>query len=282
MGRQFFRDRRVYKLADGLSPKIVNLVVMAFIALNLSFSGTKVSASEVLLSGILTDGSFLSPAFITDNSLLGGGSFQNVDQLGLSGVGFSVVLRFQDSFLDQPLTNGLSFLVTDPSGLVVGSNLSVLGTLGDPSLGGFVFEDRLRSTEDIATFMDGVLSLELGVVGNNNNAGGAFLGVSPFGAFSLVTPQIPQTVSTVAQLAEFLQMTEQLTSGTLPVEFFVSSGPGDSMLVSADIPFEISGSTGGDVLDAEVPLPGAIWLFLTGVFGGGAFLSRKKRKAERA
>lgn len=280
MGRQFFQDRGANKLIDGLSPKMANLVVMAFIALNLSFSGTKVDASEVLLSGIVTDGTFLSPAFISDSSLPGGGSLQNVDQLGLTGVGFSVLLGFQDSFLDQPLTNELSFLVTDPSGLVVDSNISVLGTLGDPSLGGFVFEDRLRSTEDIATFMDGVLSLELGVVGNNNNAGGAFLGVSPFGAFSLVTPQIPQTVTTVAQLVDFLQMTEQLTSGTLPVEFFVGTGAGDSMLVSADIPFEISGSAGDDVLNTEIPLPGAIWLFLTGIFGG-AFLGRKKRKALR-
>ena len=280
MGRQFFQDRGANKLIDGLSPKMANLVVMAFIALNLSFSGTKVDASEVLLSGIVTDGTFLSPAFISDSSLPGGGSLQNVDQLGLTGVGFSVLLGFQDSFLDQPLTNELSFLVTDPSGLVVDSNISVLGTLGDPSLGGFVFEDRLRSTEDIATFMDGVLSLELGVVGNNNNAGGAFLGVSPFGAFSLVTPQIPQTVTTVAQLVDFLQMTEQLTSGTLPVEFFVGTGAGDSMLVSADIPFEISASAGDDVLNTEIPLPGAIWLFLTGVFGG-AFLGRKKRKALR-
>ncbi len=228
----------------------------------------KASAEIVTLNGVITDGEFLSPSFVADPNAPGGGSIQLVDQLGLTDSPFTLIFEVNSDILDDPLSEGFSFLIEDPAGNVTGSNLSISGTLGDPGMDGFVFESILRSAGQRIAFENGSLAIDVFVEGSNEGA--RFLGASFTNLLSLMTATVPDSVQNVGDLVEFLQTTQAFTSGTFPVDFFVGVGDGSQMMAASDISFDVSAQA--EV--PSVPLPGAIWLFISGLIG----LRMMKRK----
>lgn len=270
------RQRAAYKRANRMYKMYWLVAVLAAGFLGLVSFAPRAAADAVLLDGLITEGEFLSPQFVANPALPGGGSLMNVDQLRLTGTGLEIALHFSDSILNDTLLNGYSFLILDANGATTGSNLSLAGTLGDPSLNGFVFRNQLRSTGDIAEFVNGVFNLSLFVTGSNN--GVPFLGASPSGLLTLMSAPVPASVRTVGDLVDFLRTTSLFTSGTFPAEFFIGSAGGGMMLVNTDIAFSLSGSA--DSVPTPVPLPGAVWLFISGLIGLGA-VGRRRRSLAR-
>jgi len=229
---------------------------------------SKAHAGIITLDGLITDGEFLSNQFVPDPSASGGGSFQQIDVLGLTNSNFQLVIDFNDEILNDTLTDGLSFIERDAMGAIIQSNILVSGILGDISLDGFSFANSLRVTGDRAVFEGGVFSLELFLSGSNTAA--RFLGTSPLGVLRLTSAPVPSSIQSVGALVEFLNATTSFSSGTFPVEFFVSSAGGQK-LVNTDIAFDVSANS----VVPEVPLPAGIWLFLSGLVGFG--LAKRRR-----
>ncbi len=247
---------------------------LGLVMLGLVILVPRASADAVLLDGIITDGEFLAPQFISNPNEPGGGSIMNVDQLRLTGTTIEIGLEFSGSTLTDTLLDGYSFLIFDANGNTTDSNLSLTGTLGDPTLGGFTFQNTLRSAGQIAEISGGALNLALFVSGTNNAA--PRLSASPAGLLTLTSPQLPANVTTVGDLVSFLQTTSDFTNGTFPIEFFTTSGSGDTMLASANIPFEINVSTTEEEPLPAVPLPAAVWMFLSGLAALGAMKRSRK------
>lgn len=254
-----------YRLLAGVSVLLAGFLLFA------AFFVPKANAETVLLDGIITDGEFLSPQFIPNPNLPGGGSIMNVDQLGLTGTNIAIALEFSQAVLGDSIMDGYSFLSLDGSGQVIGSNVSLTGTLGDPSLGGLTFASEILNAGERVAIENGVFRLDVFATGRSD--GPRSLAIAPGQLLSLMSAPLPMSVQTVADLVEFLNMTETFTSGSLPVEFFTSNGTGETTLVSTDITFEVNAS---DELPS-VPLPAAAWIFLTGLGGLGAWTRRKSR-----
>ena len=218
----------------------IQFIVLGLIGLMAFCVAPRTSAETVILDGIITDGEFLSPRFVPDPTLPGGGSIMNVDQLGLTNTPLTVALEFSHGILGDSLMDGYSFLIFDStSNQVTGSNLSVMGTLGDPSLNGFIFQNTTAGASSRALVENGVLSVVLPIIGENSSAA-SNLGPSASGLLTLMSAPLPASIQTVGDLASFLQTTGAFTTGTLPVEFFTSNGTGETTLVSADIEFAVS------------------------------------------
>lgn len=251
---------------------IIQLCVLGLIGLVALCVAPRVYAETVILDGIVTDGEFLSPRFVPNPTLPGGGSTMNVDQLGLTNTPLTIALEFAHGVLGDDLMDGYSFLILDTTtGQTTGSNLSFTGSLGDPSMGGFIFESTVSGASSRALVENGVLSVVLPITGGSNSSGN-FLAASPSGLLTLMSAPLPASVQTVGDLAAFLQTTNTFTSGTLPVEFFASNGVGETMLVTTDIDFVVSAE--GEL--PAVPLPGAIWMFGAGLVAMARWMLRRR------
>ncbi len=258
--------------------RVVAMFLAGIILINVAI-GSRANAAEVYLSGMITEGSFFFPAQVTNPD--GSTSIQNIDQLGQTGAPLSLLIEFDHAILASPLEDGKSFLKVSNRGYTETSAVTVSGTFGDLAFDGFSFETQLRRTGDVATFMDRILTLELALIGDNGAGPGTFLGASqPFGEFRLMSPPVPEAVETVGQLVDFLNMTSLISTGTIPVEFFLSTPIGTTNLVSADLPFELR-PHGGEIVVAEVPLPAAGILFVFGVLGGAAGMRRRKNNCNQ-
>ncbi|MEO1425404.1 MAG: hypothetical protein AAFU58_01285 [Pseudomonadota bacterium] len=259
--------------------RVATMAVMAVLATILAFGiGEKVRAETVLLDGIVTDGSFLSSRFVADPSQPGGGSIMSVDQLGLTDTPLTIALEFAPGVLGDPIMDGYSFLILDPnSGLATGSNLSISGTLGDPSMGGFVFETAISGASSRALIDNGVLSVVLPIISGPSSAGNSLAG-SASGLLTLMSAPLPMSVQTVGDLVTFLRTTGLATSGTLPVEFFASNGPGEQTFVTTDIDFVVNAD--GEI--PAVPLPAAAWIFVAGLAAMARSMRRKSLRPNMA
>ena len=271
------RDSYLVKPDRALSRRksgIVTALVASFIFSGISLNNAAIAA-EVTLGGLITDGSFIAPAIVTNPD--GSTTIEDIDQLRQTGTPLNIVLAFNENILGDDLFDGQSFMTFNASDSSQTGDVSVSGTFGDLAFNGFEFETQLQSSTNSVTFMDNILSFQLSLIGDNNDQPGPFLGIAqPFGVFTLSSPPVPQGVTTVGQLAEFLNMTTLLSSGTIPVEFFISTPSGATPLINASLPFEVSG-TASSGIDATVPVPAAGVLFLSALFGGGAAFRRRKK-----
>jgi len=249
------------------------IAAMAALAATVALSlAQEARADTVLLDGLVTDGTFLSSRFVANPSQPGGGSIMSVDQLGLTDTPLTIALEFAHGVLGDPIMDGYSFLILDPNtNLPTGSNLSISGTLGDPSMGGFIFETATGGASSRALIDNGVLSVVLPIVSGPSSAANSLAG-SASGLLTLMSAPLPMSVQTVGDLVSFLRTTGLATSGTLPVEFFVSNGPGEQMFVTTDIDFAVNAA--GEI--PPVPLPAAVWVFLAGLSALAQSMRRRR------
>ncbi len=229
-------------------------------------------AEFVRLDGIITEGELLVPTFVPMQGVPGGGQIMPLDQLGLTGAPIVIGLDFADAVLGDPFLDGYSFRVLDDNGAVSRSNLSVSGSFGLTSGRELNFESALTGVLEEAVIRDNRLQISAAL--SSMSVASNFTETDPLRLFQLMTPQLPETISTIGELVMYLQGTSAVSSGTLPLQFFVSDGNGSQRLVGSEVTFEVT------AFDGElppIPVPPAIVLFATGAFGLARFARRYRR-----
>lgn len=252
---------------------LVRLCIASFLILG-HWAGASPSAHAefVRLDGIITEGELLVPTFVPMQGVPGGGQIMPVDQLGLTGAPIVIGLDFADAVLGDPFLDGYSFRVLDDNGAVSRSNLSLSGSFGLTSGRELNFESALTGVLEEAVIRDNRLQITAAL--SSTSVGTRFTETDPLGLFQLITPQLPGTISTIGDLVMFLQGTSEVSSGTLPLQFFATDGNGGQRLVGTEVTFEVA------ALDGElppIPVPPAFILFATGAFGLARFARRQRR-----
>ena len=256
--------------------KMIRHFTIAFaMALIFLFATSAARAELVHLHGSITDGAFITPTFVPDPSNPSGGTIENRDQLGLTGAKFAVRLEFAHSILGRRITDGFSFVSRDGDGNIIGSRLDVSASL---TLGGgstVTFRSFLENAAERLIIENGFLKIDALISGATFSP--RFIGATPDDFLRIMSPRIPDSVETVGDLANFLNTTQLFTTGSLPVEFFIESPTGGQQLVSSTLEFEIGSWKNPP---QEIPVPGAVWLFLTALMGG--YFARRARRTKHA